>query len=352
VKASPEPEIADASLADRLARRIAADGPLTVEAFMAAANSHYYATRDPLGRGGDFITAPEVSQMFGELVGVWIADIWARSGRPPNCRYVELGPGRGTLAADALRAMRGAGLNPDVQFVETSPVLRKAQRERVPDARWHEHIAGLPRDGPLIIVANEFFDALPIRQLIAVPHGWRERMVDYRGGGFVPVPGAPADDAPGRNGTAGSIQETSPQSLLAIREIADRIGKQGGAGLIVDYGHVRSAAGETLQAVRAHQFTDPWTAPGESDLTAHVDFEALAGAARPAGTPIYGPIEQGTWLRAIGIDIRAAALAEHAPARAGEIGLAHARLTAADQMGSLFKVMALTASNWAEPAGF
>jgi SAM-dependent MidA family methyltransferase len=159
------------SLADRLARLIGQSGPVSLAQYMAEANAHYYGTRDPLGRGGDFTTAPEISQIFGELIGLWLADIWARAGSPTAARYVELGPGRGTLAADALRAMRAAGLTPHVHFVETSAVLRAAQAERVPDAHWHEDAGTLPDDAPLLIVANEFFDALPVRQLVATETG-------------------------------------------------------------------------------------------------------------------------------------------------------------------------------------
>jgi SAM-dependent MidA family methyltransferase len=158
MKASPEPR----TVADRLARLIGQSGPISVAQYMAEANAHYYATRDPLGRGGDFTTAPEISQMFGELIGLWLADIWARTESPTAARYVELGPGRGTLAADALRAMRPAGLTPPVHFVETSPVLRRRQAKRVPEARWHDDAGTLPDDAPLLVVANEFFDALPV----------------------------------------------------------------------------------------------------------------------------------------------------------------------------------------------
>jgi SAM-dependent MidA family methyltransferase len=162
------------SLADRLRRLIAAQGPIPVSDYMALANAHYYATRDPLGASGDFVTAPEISQMFGELIGLALADVWRRAGRPGGARYVELGPGRGTLAADALRAMRSAGLEPPVHFVETSPVLRAAQAERVPGAEWHDDLSTVPDDGPVLVAANEFFDALPVRQLVATGSGWRD----------------------------------------------------------------------------------------------------------------------------------------------------------------------------------
>jgi NADH dehydrogenase [ubiquinone] 1 alpha subcomplex assembly factor 7 len=320
-------------LEEKLRRRIAAEGPIPVSAWMAEANAHYYATRDPLGAAGDFTTAPEISQMFGELVGLWLADLWLRSGRPAGAHYVELGPGRGTLAADALRAMKGAGLAPDIHFVETSPVLRQAQAERVPDATWHEDLSNLPGEGALLVVANEFFDALPIEQNDG--QGWI-RTVDWRDGRFVPV---------------GEVEtETSPASVAIAAELSRRIAAQGGAALIVDYGHDRPGRGDTLQAVFRHAYADPFEAPGERDLTAHVDFAALAAAA--AGVRVSGPVPQGAWLDAMGLPVRAAALARAAPARTEEIEAARLRLSAPSQMGRLFKVLAFSAPQWQEPAGF
>ncbi len=250
---------------------------------MAASNAHYYASRDPIGRGGDFITAPEISQMFGELIGLALADVWLRAGRPADAAYVELGPGRGTLAVDALRAMRAAGLAPDVHLVETSPVLRARQAERLPDARWHEVITTLPADRPLLIVANEFFDALPIRQMI----GGRERRVALAAdGSFRPDPATPAE-----------IAEDSPASHAIARELAGRLADQGGIAIIIDYGYVGPAHGDTLQAVANHRPVEPFASPGEVDLTAHVDFTALALAAANSGAMVAGPVAQGRWLR-------------------------------------------------------
>ncbi|MBV9883925.1 MAG: SAM-dependent methyltransferase [Sphingomonadaceae bacterium] len=316
----------------RLRARIAAEGPIEVADYMAEANAHYYATRDPFGADGDFTTAPEISQMFGELIGLWLADLWRRAGRPMAARYVELGPGRGTLAEDALRAMRGAGLAPPVELIETSPVLRAAQAERL-SARWHDGLATLPDRDPLLIVANEFFDALPVRQF----EGGRELRVRYEGG-FV------------RDGQVET--ETSPAALEIVDALARRLAAQGGAALIVDYGHDRPGIGDTLQAVFRHAYADPFEAPGERDLTAHVDFHALAVAARAAGVRVFGPAPQGVWLNALGIKLRAAALAKAAPERGAEIAAARERLTGPDRMGRLFKVMALVAPNWPEPAGF
>jgi SAM-dependent MidA family methyltransferase len=343
------------SLGERLRRAIESGGPVCVAEYMALANAHYYGSRDPLGASGDFTTAPEISQMFGELVGLWLADLWSRAGRPDKARYVELGPGRGTLAADALRATRAGGLQPAAHFIETSPVLRVAQAERMPDAEWHDDIATLPPDGPILAVANEFFDALPARQIVATPSGWRERLVTIEGEGFAPVPGPPIPDSviPEhlRAAPPGTVIETSPTSLTIVRLLAQRVKKHGGAALIVDYGHDRTCAGETLQAVAMHDYADPWREPGEQDLTVHVDFEALAEAAAEGGVRVHGPIGQGEWLTRLGIDARAAALSRD-PTRAEEVARARDRLVSPEQMGTLFRVLALTSPGWPEPEGF
>ena len=236
---------------------------MTVEAYMAACNAHYYATRDPLGAAGDFTTAPEISQMFGELVGACLADCWRRAGGPASAVYAELGPGRGTLAADALRVMRKAGFAGGVHLVETSATLRQAQRERLSDATWHDRIAELP-PLPLLLAANEFLDALPVRQWIAGD----ERRIAIDGDGL-------------RFTAGGEIREDSPARDEAAAAIGRHLGRHGGVALIVDYGHVKSAAGDTLQAVKGHCFADPLAGPGEQDLTAHVDFEAVARACGP-----------------------------------------------------------------------
>lgn len=300
---------------------------------MEACNTYYYATRDPFGEQGDFTTAPEISQMFGEIVGAALADCWVRAGRPPAA-YVELGPGRGTMAADALRVIRPAGLSPSVHLVETSPLLREAQARQVPDAIWHDRIGNLP-DMPLLVVANEFFDALPIRQFAE----GRERRVMMAAGGL-------AFDRDG------PIQETSPAREEAMRQLAAKLVRNGGAALIIDYGHERSAPGDTLQAVRRHGFAHVLEAPGEQDLTSHVDFESLGQAATKAGAKVSPLIEQGPWLERLGIVARASTLAARSPGRAAEIEAARARLCRPDVMGSLFKVMAVHAPNWPAPAGF
>ena len=346
---------AEPALPERLARAIALAGPMSLAQWMTAASAHYYATRDPLGAGGDFTTAPEISQMFGELVGLWCADAWDRAGRP-EVAWVELGPGRGTLAADARRAMARAGLTPPVHFVETSPALRAAQGQRVADATWHDTIDTLPVDRALLIVANEFFDALPIRQLVRGQEGWRERLVACQDTLFLPIAGPPVPDAvipePLRDAAPGAVLEVSPAAVAVVRALAKRLVAQGGALLAIDYGYEGPALGDTFQAVRAHARANPYDAPGEQDLTAHVDFTTLAAAAQAEGAVAWGPVEQGEWLVRLGIDARAAALARATPDRADAIAVDRMRLVNADGMGALFKALAVTAPGWPEPAGF
>jgi len=348
--------VSNEPLAAVFRRLIAATGPISVAYYMAESNARYYAARDPLGAAGDFVTAPEVSQMFGELIGLWLADLWQRAGRPQPIHYVELGPGRGTLARDALGAAGRQGLIPQVHLVETSPVLRAFQREQFPDAHWHNDLAALSADGPLLVVANEFLDALPVRQLVRTAAGWRERMVGLDGNRLVFVAGAQPMDAalPAalRDAPEDAVVETCPAAAAVIDEIAARLAAQGGAALFVDYGHAEPRTGSTLQAVRGHAKIDALAAPGEADLTAHVDFAALAEVARARGARWLGTVEQGAFLRALGIDARAQALAALAPERASEIMTARQRLVADGQMGALFKVMALAHPAWPEPAGF
>ena len=337
-------------------RLIAHHGPISVMHYMGESNARYYASRDPLGGSGDFITAPEISQMFGELVGLWLTDIWSRSGRPDRVHYVELGPGRGTLAGDALRAMRQQGLDPAVHFVETSPALRALQRAMAPQAIWHDDLASLPDDAPILLVANEFLDALPIRQLVMTGQGWRERMVAVQDDRFVAVAGDKPMDAAVppelRDAGVGTLIETCPGAATVVEEVASRLAAQGGAALFVDYGSDAPRTGSTLQAVRAHTKVDVFAFPGEADITAHVDFATLAQVARAAGCRWLGTTTQGAWLNDLGIEARAAQLAHFAPQQASAIHGAKERLIAEEQMGALFKVMGLAAPSWADGAGF
>ncbi|MEM8695050.1 MAG: SAM-dependent methyltransferase [Pseudomonadota bacterium] len=343
-------------LAERLAGLIAATGPISIAQFMGEANAHYYATRDPLGAEGDFITAPEISQMFGELAGLWLADLWSRVGSPTNAHYVELGPGRGTLAEDALRAMRAARFEPPIHLVETSPVLRANQATRLPSARWHDDLDSLPSAGPLFVIANEFFDALPIRQVVRTEQGWREVKVDHRDGRFGPVTAGPSLDMlipeTLRDAPLGSVVETSPAVESTARALAARIAAQGGAVLIVDYGYEGLATGDTLQAVSRHDHVDIFAEPGERDLTAHVNFAILERIGRTAGLTVHGPVGQGDWLESLGIGARTAALIKAAPHRQAELIAARDRLTKPDAMGTLFKAFAMLAPDWPVPAAF
>ena len=314
--------------------RIRAEGPISVEAYMEACNAYYYATRDPLGARGDFTTAPEISQMFGEMIGAALADCWKRAGAPGDAIYAELGPGRGTLATDALRMLRAAGFRGERHLVEASPVLRDAQAQAVPDAHWHERIDDLPAR-PLLLVANEFLDALPIRQHVDEI----ERRVTIAAGGL----------AFDRDGV---IVETSPARDEAVRSIATCLAAKGGVAIVIDYGHRASAPGETLQAVRGHGYAPVLANPGEQDLTAHVDFEAVASIARAAGAAVTPLLTQGEWLVRLGIEARAQALSRANPERADDIEAALGRLTSLAEMGQLFKVLALHAPQWPAPAGF
>ena len=325
---------------------------MPISRYMAEALGHpqwgYYISRDPLGRSGDFITAPEISQMFGEMIGLWCADRWQAIGAPDPFMLAELGPGRGTLMADALRAgaaLPGFNQAAQVHLVETSPVLRASQRAALPglNVTWHDNIADLPAL-PGLTIANEFFDALPIRQFQRGEDGWHERMVGLNGDDLALVldpaivPTAPmAHDA-----AVGDVVEVSSARTAAMTELARHMSQHGGAALIIDYGHRQSAVGDTLQAMRGHQFVDVLDEPGDADLTSHVDFQALAEAATGAGAQTFGPVGQGTFLGQLGIGARAQKL-QHAATQEQTAAIASAlhRLTHQDQMGQLFKVMAV-----------
>lgn len=341
-------------------RLIGATGPISVAHYMAEANAHYYNRADPLGAGGDFITAPEISQMFGEMIGLWLADQWQRAGKPSLCHFVEFGPGRGTLASDALRVAERFGFRPNVHLIEGSSRLRQAQRTLIPQAIWHDGLDSVPREGPLLIVANEFLDALPVRQIVRAEQGWRERVVVHNGERFLPVAGArPMDTAvPATlvDSPEGTILETCPAASGLAYEIAVRLKAQSGTALFIDYGYDTNDSGpqtgSTLQAVRAHEKVDPFANPGLADLTALVDFAQLRQIALAGDVDCLGPVGQGEWLMTLGIGERAAALARTDPAQAQGLMTALDRLVSPEQMGALFKVLAYRGPGWPQGEGF
>ncbi|MBO6519467.1 MAG: SAM-dependent methyltransferase [Rhodospirillales bacterium] len=334
-----------------------------MQACLADPDHGYYMNRDPLGRSGDFITSPEISQMFGELLGLWAAVAWQQMGQPEQVNLVELGPGRGTLMADALRAARGVPdflAAADVHMVETSPVLRGAQQSALKDApvacSWHSSLDEVP-SAPAIMLGNEFLDALPIRQFVRVDGAWCEREVGLDDGAFVFCAGAPVADAPVpaafESAPDGSIFEVAPPVRAVTEAIGARLAAEGGAALLIDYGHDEPGLGETLQAVKGHTYADPLGDPGECDLTAHVDFALVAATARTAGARVWGPIGQGDLLERLGIAARAAQLLAGADKRqAALIGSARQRLTRDDAMGRLFRALALTHPGYPAPPGF
>ncbi|MDA5557132.1 class I SAM-dependent methyltransferase [Shimia sp. MMG029] len=346
-------------LTQHLLARIEAHGPMTVADFMGEALLHptlgYYTTRDPLGADGDFTTAPEISQMFGELIGLSLAQAWLDQGAPAPFTLAELGPGRGTLMADILRATRAApGFHAAAQIhlIEASPTLRAKQRATLSaEVTWHDNLDTLP-DQPLFLVANEFFDALPIRQYQRGAEGWHERLVAMRDGtlSFALGPELPQPHLTHRlkDTIKDNIVETCPQAAAIADQIGTRIDNTGGVALVIDYGDWR-AQGDTLQALQDHAFIDPLTAPGESDLTAHVDFEALAQAAPCAHSHLT---PQGVFLERLGITARAQALATQLTGAALDSHIAaHRRLTHPEEMGNLFKVLALFPEGGTPPAG-
>ena len=325
----------------------------------------YYVSRDPLGREGDFTTAPEVSQMFGELIGLWTASVWKSIGSPPMLRLVELGPGRGTMMADALRALRV--LPPlyqslSIHLVEINPVLREKQRATLSGVRnitWHDHLDEVP-EGPAVILANEYFDVLPIHQVVKRETGWHERVVDVDSDDKL-VFGADVDPIPRfevllpplvRAAPLGAVFEWRPDAEMM--KIAARVRHQDGAALVIDYGHLRSDAGDTFQAIARHSFADPLKNPGQADVTAHVDFQALARAAEDAGARVHGPVTQGEFLKRLGVETRAVALmAKTTPEISADISSALKRLVDSGRggMGSMFKVLAITEPNLISVAG-
>ena len=356
------------ALGARIASLIAAQGPLPIAQFMAMAaldpQHGYYTTRDPLGARGDFVTAPEISQAFGELVGLWCVQAWFDQGRPTPARLVELGPGSGSLMDDALRA---AKLAPafrqaiDVVLVDASPALMARQRERLAGAgvavtRRRQFDDSLC-DRSLFLIANEFFDALPIRQFVMTARGWCENMVAVDANQHLALALSPDPvplDVPARRGRAtnGAVYEMSPASTALAEEIGRTIALRGGAALIVDYGYSGAGFGDTLQAVGGHQFKSVLAMPGEIDLSAHVDFDALSRAAQRGGAVSHGPVAQGEFLAGLGIRDRMTKLQRQNPERREEIAIAVDRLIDPDQMGTLFKVLAILPEGAPKPPGF
>jgi NADH dehydrogenase [ubiquinone] 1 alpha subcomplex assembly factor 7 len=365
------------SLAARIARRIRREGPLSIAAYMALAlhdpDSGYYATRDPFGAAGDFVTAPEISQIFGELIGACLIDFWQRSGRPDPVILAELGPGRGTLMEDLLRAARAV---PEfrralrLHLVENSAVLRQAQRRRLaaaaPDIApcFAESIDALP-DGALLLLANEFLDALPIRQFVRGRDFWAERLVALADAAdpkserlvFVEGPESPALALlipPGlRDAPPGTVAEICPAAAALAASLGERFAHRPGMALFVDYGYLPSRPGPTLAALRRHQAASILDSPGEADLSAHVDFTAFAGAATASGAASHGPVSQRDFLLALGAEARLASLSRRAtPAQRSALESGFARLIDPAQMGTLFKVLALTSPGLPSPAGF
>jgi NADH dehydrogenase [ubiquinone] 1 alpha subcomplex assembly factor 7 len=340
-------------LHDLIAARIQQQGPVSVAEYMSVAAEAYYASKTPFGVKGDFTTSPEISQMFGEMVGVWLVDMWMQMGKPEEVKLVELGPGRGTLAVDIMRTISAW---PDfksavtLHLVETSPQLRETQATALKGVRagWYDSFSEVPQ-GFCFIIANEFFDALPIHQFKKTEEGWQERSIGYdaeKGAfffGTMPLDFNLKDVMPEEflDAPVGSIFEISPASLGIVEEISQRIARCGGAALIADYGHSAPGLGDTLQAVSKHQYSDVLEAPGEKDITAHVDFGTLAIVAGQS-VGVAGPITQGQFLIALGIEARAEKLGENATDKQWQdITAALCRLVAPKEMGRLFKIMAL-----------
>ena len=337
---------------------IATDGPMRLDHYMGLCLGHpqhgYYVTRDPLGREGDFVTAPEVSQVFGELIGIWAAGAFVAMGEPARVNLVELGPGRGTLMADMLRtigrvspALAAAAV---MHLVETSPVLRTRQRQAVgPGASWHMTLKEVP-NAPMILVANEFFDAIPIRQIERRRGLWHERVIGLEQGRLARGLSGPVLGPEGRDG---DVLELAPARDVIASQIGQRLSRHAGAALIIDYGHLTSAPGDTLQAMRRHGFTNVTDRPGECDLTSHVDFQALGRALTEGGADILRPMTQRDFLLAMGLEQRFQRLALRADMMVtSTLRRQMARLADENQMGNLFKVLAATSPGMPCPYPF
>jgi NADH dehydrogenase [ubiquinone] 1 alpha subcomplex assembly factor 7 len=346
------------SLRDRLSAMIAAGGPISVAQYMTAClhdpDFGYYATRPAIGEGGDFLTAPMVSQMFGELIGVWAAASWELMGQPEDLRLIEMGPGDGTLMDDILKTVRHApGFleAADVWLVETSPPLRAQQAKRLGErVSWAGRLAEVPEGAPTILIANELLDCLPARQFVRTAIGWAEQVVGLDADGFLafglantPAAGLLPDAAPGQ-----VFEQSAAQAALGA-ELGARVAADGGVALLIDYGRAEPEFGDTLQALQRHEKVDPLDAPGEADLTIHADFPAVMFAARAEGAGA-AILTQADFLARMGIGQRAEALVRASPGRTGTIGRQLTRLIAADEMGELFKVCAIHSPDWTPPA--
>jgi len=357
------------ALSERISRLIALGGPIAISDYMALAMHDralgYYSTRDPLGPTGDFITAPEISQTFGELLALWCIEQWRNQGAPDRVRLIELGPGRGTLMKDFLRAadivpeFRGAV---DITLVESNPVLQKLQKENIAGTRagiaWRRELEPQLFDRPVFVLANEFFDALPVRQFVRARNGWHERMVGLDAAGslaFVNAPFAVDHRVPAslKDSALGAVYEVSDAAQSLMRMIASGIANLGGAALVIDYGYDVPSLSSTLSAVRAHARADPLESPGEADLSAHVDFGALSAVARSEGAAVFGPTSQGAFLHGLGIGVRAEALGrEKDDETRARIRSEVNRLIAPDQMGELFKALSVLPKSAVRPSGF
>jgi NADH dehydrogenase [ubiquinone] 1 alpha subcomplex assembly factor 7 len=357
-------------IADRLRQRIRETGPLSIAQFMTEAlfdpRDGYYATKDPIGAGSDFITAPEISQMFGEFVGLWAAQSWMDMGRPDPFHLVELGPGRGTMMADALRAGRsvpGFIEAARISLIEASAALKAVQAQTLGPSgaqiQWIDRLENVPA-GPSIILGNEFLDCLPVRQAVRHENRWHERMVGLTetDDQFIFVLGPPlgVDEILIPERLRRSPDDTLVEIRPGDRQITELIGRRfadhAGRALFIDYGPATSEAGDTLQAIKSHQKVAPLSAPGTADLTARVDFESLLGFAASRALTTYGPVEQGKFLLDLGMEARAAALLQSAPEEKAKIARQLWRLTDGDQMGSLFKLVCLDSVGLNPPPGF
>jgi len=344
----------------QLVEEIRAAGPIGVDRFMGLALAHYYGSRDPLGAAGDFTTSPEISQVFGEILGLWSADQWQRLGCPLPVKLIELGPGRGTLMADLLRALKvlpALRQAVELHFVETSPTLRQAQARTLqrfhPDLtpHWHDTLDQVP-DGPMLLVANEFFDALPIRQWLREGAGWRERLIGLDDAGALAFITGPVGQPPVEPlvATDGELFETCAPALAIAGEIGRRLASAPGAAVLIDYGHGRSAVGDTLQALKDHAYAPVLADPGEADLTAHVDFDALGQALAAAGANVAALEQQGRFLIDKGAEVRLGVLLrgkDEATALTLKAGVR--RLIDPMEMGRLFKVLAATSPERSAP---